>query len=388
LYSTLCEHILTIRFNFPYSVGSEIDYLKDVIKSGRLAGDGHYTEKCSSMLEKYLNARRALLTHSCTAALEMAAILADINPGDEVIMPSYTFVSTANAFVLRGATPIFIDIHLDTLNINETLIKSAITKKTKAIVPVHYAGVSCNMDFIMKLAQDENLTVIEDAAQALGSSYNDKKVGTRGHFSAFSFHETKNIVSGEGGALIVNDSKFIERAQIIGDKGTNRSMFHKGEIDKYTWIDIGSSYFPSEIIAAFLFSQLENIDKINLKRSKIYNQYKSKLSHLEADGYISLTKIPDNCSDNSHMFYFLTRNQQEQNSLLNTLKEEGINAIFHYIPLHLSKAGENYGRVGSSMDITEDIYKRLIRLPLYPDLSENQVNLICESIESFFSKLK
>ena len=379
---------MTINFNFPYLVGSEIKHLKNVIDSGHLSGNGYYTKKCSSILENYLNTKRALLTHSCTAALEMAAILTDIKAGDEVIMPSYTFVSTANAFALRGATPVFIDIHEDTLNINETLIKSAITKKTKAIIPVHYAGVSCNMDFIMKLAHDESLIVIEDAAHSLGSEYNGKKVGTRGNFSAFSFHETKNIVSGEGGALIINDSKFIERAEIIREKGTNRTKFLKGEVDKYTWVDIGSSYLPSEIIAAFLYSQLENIDKINLKRLQIYNQYKNKLNKLKDNGYISLSKIPSNCSHNSHMLYILTKNHKEQVSLLNSFKQNGVMAIFHYIPLHLSKAGKKYGRIGSSMDVTENIYGRLIRLPLYPDLTENQVSFICSLIENFYLELK
>lgn len=370
-----------IRFNFPHLIGTELGYILDAVERGRLAGDGEYTKKCSELLENYLSASSTvLLTHSCTAALEMAALLTDIQPGDEVIMPSYTFVSTANAFVLRGGIPVFVDIRPDTLNIDENLIEAAITPRTKAIVPVHYAGVACEMDAIMDIAQRHKLLVIEDAAQALGSSYQGRKLGTIGDLAAFSFHETKNIVSGEGGALVINNPYFAERAEIIREKGTNRSSFFRGQVDKYTWVDVGSSYLPSELIAAFLFAQLQHIDEINAMRMSIWKRYKTELGCLAKQGVFSLPVIPPNCDHNAHLFYMLTRTHREQNELLTELKEGGIGAVFHYVPLHSSEAGRRFGRTGSLMTVTEDLADRLVRLPIYPDLTNTDVTLICDHV--------
>lgn len=375
---------MTIRFNFPHQVGTEIECIRDALECGRLAGDGPYTKKCSELLQIYLNARNVLLTHSCTAALEMAAILADIQPGDEVIMPSYTFVSTANAFVLRGAIPVFVDIRPDTLNIDESLIEAAISPRTKAIAPVHYAGVACEMDIIMEIARQNGLLVIEDAAQALGSTYKNRKLGNIGDLAAFSFHETKNIVSGEGGALVVNDQRFFERAEIIREKGTNRSRFFRGEVDKYTWVDVGSSFLPSELVAAFLFAQLQHIDEINGRRMAIWKRYESALRSLEKDGFVTLPVIPCECVHNAHMFYLLTRTHGEQVALLAALKAKGVNAVFHYIPLHATDAGRKFGRIGSTMPVTEDLSDRLVRLPLYPALTEGEIAFICATIDEFF----
>lgn len=373
-----------IRFNFPHLVGAELGYIQDAVERGRLAGDGEYTKKCSELLANYLNASSSvLLTHSCTAALEMCALLADIQPGDEVIMPSYTFVSTANAFVLRGGVPVFVDIRPDTLNIDESLIEAAITPRTKAIVPVHYAGVACEMDAIMDIAQRHKLLVIEDAAQALGSSYRGRKLGTIGDLAAFSFHETKNIISGEGGALVINNPRFVERAEIIREKGTNRSRFFRGEIDKYTWVDVGSSYLPSEVVAAFLFAQLQHIDEINSMRMVIWRQYESALQCLEANGLASLPVIPNECAHNGHLFYLLTRSHGDQVAVLGALKEKGINAVFHYIPLHSTNAGRGFGRIGSSMPVTDDLPSRLIRLPLYPALTKDKIAYISATVVEF-----
>lgn len=377
---------MTIRFNFPHQVGTEIECIRDAVECGRLAGDGPYTKKCSELLGAYLSAKNVLLTHSCTAALEMAAILADIQPGDEVIMPSYTFVSTANAFVLRGAIPVFVDIRPDTLNIDENLINAAISPRTKVIVPVHYAGVACEMDTIMEIARQHDLLVIEDAAQALGSSYKNRKLGTLSDLAAFSFHETKNIVSGEGGALVVNNLQLFERAEIIREKGTNRSRFFRGEVDKYTWVDVGSSYLPSELVAAFLFAQLQYIDEINGRRMAIWKRYESALRSLENDGFVTLPVIPSECTHNAHMFYLLAKTHSEQVTLLAALKTKGINAVFHYIPLHASDAGRKFGRTGSSMQVTEDLPDRIVRLPLYPALTEDEIAYICVTIEEFFRK--
>lgn len=370
-----------IRFNFPHLVGTELEYIQDVLARGRLAGDGDYSKKCSDELRSYLGSQNhVLLTHSCTAALEMAALLADIQPGDEVIMPSYTFVSTANAFVLRGGIPVFVDIRSDTLNIDENLIEAAITPRTKAIVPVHYAGVACEMDTIMDIAQRHKLLVIEDAAQALGSSYRGRKLGTIGDLAAFSFHETKNILSGEGGALAINNPDFAERAEIIREKGTNRSRFFRGQVDKYTWVDVGSSYLPGELIAAFLFAQLQHIDEINALRMSIWTRYETALAPLEKENIVSLPVIPSACIHNAHLFYLLTRTHKEQEGLLVALKEKEIGAVFHYVPLHSTDAGKKFGRIGSAMAVTDDLANRLVRLPIYPDLTEAEVNLITESV--------
>lgn len=371
-----------IRFNYPYQTGKEIDYIRDAMGKGRLAGDGSYTHKCSRVLEKYLGAPKVLLTHSCTAALEMAAILADIQPDDEVIMPSYTFVSTANAFVLRRGVPVFVDIRSDTLNIDESKIEDAITDKTKAICVVHYAGVSCEMDAIMDLAKRHGLIVIEDAAQALGSSYKGRKLGTIGDLAAFSFHETKNIVSGEGGALVVNNVSLAERAEIIREKGTNRSQFFRGEVDKYTWVDIGSSFLPSELVAAFLFAQLEEIDGINELRMQKWSMYYEFFKRL-GGGKIVLPHAPKECEHNAHMFYLLFESSEIQSQALAFLKDRGIGAVFHYVPLHSSEAGKRYGKVSGDLIETDRVSSRILRLPLYSDLKNEDVRSVCEVLGEF-----
>jgi dTDP-4-amino-4,6-dideoxygalactose transaminase len=374
-----------IRFNFPYLVGDELGYIQDAMTRGRLAGDGEFTRRCTATLTSYLGGQcGVLLTHSCTAALEMTALLADIQPGDEVIMPSYTFASTANAFVLRRGVPVFVDIRPDTMNINEGLIEQAITPRTKAIVAVHYAGVACEMDAIMEIAHRHGLRVIEDAAQALGSSYRGRKLGTIGHLAAFSFHETKNIVSGEGGALVVNDPLLMERAEIIREKGTNRSRFFRGEVDKYTWVDVGSSYLPGEMVAAFLFAQLQHIDRINGMRMEIWESYRNQLRELEQQGRITLPSIPLGCEHNAHLFYLLTHSRDEQSRLLAALKADGVGAVFHYVPLHSSDAGIRFARAGSVMLVTEELSNRVVRLPLYPGLTSDEFEQVCKAVLRFF----
>lgn len=379
-YSTM----KTIPFNQPFTIDKEFAYMQDAIKGGIIRGDGIYTKKCHHFLESYLPAKKVLLTHSCTAALEMAAILADIKQGDEVIMPSYTFVSTANAFVLRGGVPVFVDIRSDTKNINENLIESAITDKTKAIIPVHYAGVSCDMDKIMQIAKRHNLIVIEDAAQGVSSTYKGQKLGTIGDIGCFSFHETKNVISGEGGAIIINNDKFIQRAEIIREKGTNRSLFFRGEVDKYTWVDIGSSYLPSDIIAAFLYAQLENIDKINGKRLEIWGEYHQFFETYEKMGLIKRPIIPTDCTHNAHMYYILFESLQKRSEFIAYLKENGINPVFHYIPLHSSPAGMKFAKTMGDMSITNQVADTLVRMPLYYGLRDYDVQKIKSVVKSFF----
>jgi len=337
-----------------------------------MAGDGAFTKKCQTWLESNIRTRKALLTHSCTAALEMAAILADIQPGDEVIMPSYTFVSTANAFVLRGAVPVFVDIRADTLNIDESLIEEAITNKTRAIVPVHYAGVACEMDAIMDIAHRHNLLVIEDAAQGIMSTYKGRPLGSIGHMATLSFHETKNIISGEGGALLVNDPNLADRADIIREKGTNRSQFFRGQVDKYTWVDIGSSYLPSEIVAAFLLAQTEEATHITQRRMKIWDTYHSKLCSLEREELIRRPVIPPECVSNAHMYYILLPDAKHRTKLISKLKEQGIHTVFHYIPLHSSPAGSRFCHTKIKLPVTDNIAVRLLRLPLWLGLEEHQ----------------
>lgn len=333
-----------IDFNIPPFVGEEMIYVEKAIRSGKICGDGPFTRKCSRWLEKDTKTAKALLTTSCTHATEMAALLAKIQPGDEVIMPSYTFVSTADAFVLRGAKIVFVDIRPDTMNIDETKIENAITERTKAIVPVHYAGVACEMDTIMALAREYNLLVIEDAAQGIRSFYKGKALGTIGDYGCFSFHETKNLSMGEGGAILIRDKENIERAEIIREKGTNRSKFFRGQIDKYTWVDAGSSYLPSELNAAYLYSQLKNADKIQENRMKNWEAYDKGLKDLAEKGYITKASIPPECTNNAHMYYFKTKNLYERSMLIEYLKENDVQAVFHYIPLHTSPAGKLYGR--------------------------------------------
>lgn len=354
-----------IPFNKPYMTGRELVYIAEAHSNGMLAGDGPFTKKCHRWLEEKTGTHKALLTHSCTAALEIAAILADIQPGDEVIMPSYTFVSTANAFVLRGGVPVFVDIRPDTLNIDEKLIEAAITPRTKAIVPVHYAGVACEMDTIMDIAHRHGLLVIEDAAQGVMATYKGRLLGSIGHMGAYSFHETKNIISGEGGALLVNDKALAERAEVIREKGTNRSQFFRGQVDKYTWMDVGSSYLPGEVIAAFLWAQMEEAEVITRRRLDVWETYHKSMVPLESDGIIRCPTIPAECRHNAHMYYILLGSLENRTNYIAKLKEMGIHAVFHYVPLHNSPAGYRYGRVSGAMINTEKLSEQLVRLPLW-----------------------
>jgi dTDP-4-amino-4,6-dideoxygalactose transaminase len=338
-----------------------------------LSGDGEFTKRCHRWLEQSLHVPKALLTHSCTAALEMAALLAEVQPGDEVILPSFTFVSTANAFALRGAVPVFVDIRPDTLNLDERLIEAAITPRTRAICVVHYAGVGCEMDAILALAQRHGLVVIEDAAQGLQASYRARPLGSMGAVGAISFHETKNIISGEGGALLVNDPRLAERSEIIREKGTNRSAFFRGTVDKYTWVDLGSSYLPSEITAAFLWAQLEHAEEILQARLRIWSLYREGLSTAAAREQLTLPTVPAHCTHNAHMFYVLTRSLAERNRLIARLREHEINAVFHYVPLHSSPAGRRFGRAAGSMAVTDSVSDRLLRLPLWVGLPPERV---------------
>lgn len=375
-----------IPFNKPFTIDKEFEYIQEAINVGILRGDGIYTQKCHSFLQDYLPAKKALLTHSCTAALEMAAILADIKAGDEVIMPSFTFVSTANAFVLRGGVPVFVDIKPDTKNIDENLIESALSEKTKAIVPVHYAGVACDMEKICKIAQKYKLIVIEDAAQAISSTYNGTKLGKFGDMACFSFHETKNIICGEGGAIVINNDDFIQRAEIIREKGTNRSQFFRGEVDKYTWVDVGSSFLPSDIIAAFLYAQFENIDNINSKRLKIWNEYHQFFEIYEQQGFIKRPVIPANCTHNAHMYYLVFKNLKMRGDFIKHCKENGVNPVFHYIPLHSSPAGLKFGKTIGDLPYTTQISDTLVRMPLFYELSCKDLENIKIVVKQFFDK--
>ncbi|SFB74276.1 dTDP-4-amino-4,6-dideoxygalactose transaminase [Massilia yuzhufengensis] len=367
---------MTIPFNKPYMTGKELWFIAQAHANGHLAGDGIFTKQCSGWLENRTGAARVLLTHSCTAALEMAAILADIRPGDEVIMPSYTFVSTANAFVLRGATPVFVDIRSDTLNIDETKIEAAITTRTKAIVPVHYAGVGCEMDVIMEIARRHELLVIEDAAQGVMATYKGRALGSIGHMATFSFHETKNIISGEGGALLVNDSRFIERAEIIREKGTNRSQFFRGQVDKYTWADCGSSYLPGELISAFLWAQMEEATGITDRRLAIWNRYHAELESFEAAGRLRRPALPSNTMHNAHMYYVLLPSLDSRTKFIAGMKESGVSTVFHYVPLHSSPHGKVVGRSHGDMSNTDELSDRLVRLPLWVGLETVQDQVI------------
>lgn len=360
-----------IPFNKPSLVGRELDLIHDAIRRGQLSGDGTFTKQCSDLICELTNAKATLLTHSCTAALEMAAILCDLQPGDEVIMPSFTFVSTANAVVLRGAVPVFVDIDPATLNIDAALVAEAVTPRTKAIFAVHYAGFPADMDALAEIARAHGLWVVEDAAQALGSTYKGRPAGSLGDLSAFSFHETKNIISGEGGALCVNAGELIHRAEIIREKGTNRSEFSRGEIDKYTWVDIGSSFLPGELIAAFLHGQLEQEATIRKRRMSLFEQYRAGLSDLAEAGRFRLTRQPADTTGNGHMFYLLLPDRTARDGLIAFLKKGGIIAPFHYIPLHSAPAGEKYGRTHGILPHTQTISDTLIRLPMHFDLSDS-----------------
>lgn len=375
-----------IIFNKPPYTGNEDQYVLEAMHSDKMSGDGPFTKRCHTWFESNLPCKKALLTPSCTAALEMAAILVDIQLGDEVIMPSYTFVSTANAFVLRGAKIVFVDIRPDTMNIDESKIEAAITNKTKAIVPVHYAGISCEMDTIMDIAQRHNLCVIEDAAQGVMSTYKGKALGTIGHLGCFSFHETKNYTSGgEGGLLIINDDKFKERAEIIREKGTNRSQFFRGMVDKYSWVDIGSSYLPSDIQAAYLWGQLEKVDEINNNRIASWSYYYEQLQPLQTAGKIQLPSVPDDCVHNAHMFYIKVQDIEVRTQLIEDLKNNDIMAVFHYIPLHSSVAGKNLGMFNGEDEFTTAESERLIRLPMWYGLSDEQQVKVINSIFEFYA---
>jgi dTDP-4-amino-4,6-dideoxygalactose transaminase len=359
-----------IPFNRPHLAGREFDYIQHAVEAGQLAGDGQFTRRCQTWLERALGARRALLTHSATAAMEMAALLLDLQPGDEVIMPSFTFVSTANAFVLRGATPVFVDVRPDTLNIDEALIEPAITSRTRAIVPVHYAGVSCDMDAISTIARRHDLVVVEDAAQALLSAYRGRALGSIGQLAAISFHETKNVMCGEGGALAINDERYLERAEILWQKGTNRSAFARGAVDKYTWVDIGSSFLPGEMVAAFLLAQLERAHEITAERLASWERYRDACAPLRAHG-VELPSVPADCVHNGHLFRVLLPPGLSRHETLRVLNARGVNAVFHYVPLHSSPAGRRYGRVASTMAVTDDRSARLVRLPLWTGIGSD-----------------
>lgn len=377
---------MRVPFNSPYMTGQELEYIAQAYNLHKLSGNGQFTQRCHSLLQQQVGSQKVLLTHSCTAALEMASILCELQPGDEVIMPSYTFVSTANAVVLRNAIPVFVDIRPDTLNIDETLIEAAITSRTKAICVVHYAGVACEMDTIMDIATRHNLFVIEDAAQGYESYYKGRPLGSIGHFAAMSFHETKNVISGEGGALFVNDSKYSELAEIIWEKGTDRSQFFRGVVDKYTWQHIGSSFLPSELIAAFLLAQLEQGRTITQTRLATWQTYHTAFADLANTELLRQPVVPAHCEHNAHMYYVILPTANLRNELLEALKELSVNAIFHYIPLHSAPAGLRYGRVHGQMHNTDSLSGRLLRMPMYNDIDDAKIAHVIDSVVSLVKK--
>ena len=371
-----------IPFNWPHMTGKELYYIAESHFNGRLAGDGPFTMRCHRWLEDRTGCSKALLTHSCTAALEMAALLLDIQPGDEIIMPSYTFVSTANAFVLRGGVPVFVDIREDTLNLDERLIEAAITPRTRVIAPVHYAGVACEMDTIMSIAKRHDLKVVEDAAQGVMASYKGRALGSIGNLCAYSFHETKNVISGEGGALLINDSELALRAEIIREKGTDRSRFFRGEVDKYTWQEVGSSFLPGELTAAFLWAQLEEADRITQDRLASWQLYHESLEPLESKGILRRPIVPDDCQHNAHMYYVLLAPEIDRQKVLDEFKRNDIGSVFHYVPLHSSPAGQRYGRAHGTLDVTNRQSERLVRLPLWIGLIEAQQNKVIDVLKA------
>jgi dTDP-4-amino-4,6-dideoxygalactose transaminase len=375
-----------ITFNKPPLTGNEQQYVLQAMQGNKISGDGYFGKKCQSWFEEKLGCKKTLLTPSCTAALEMAAMLIDIQPGDEVIMPSYTFVSTANAFVLRGGKIVFVDIRPDTMNIDETKIEAAITPKTKAIVPVHYAGVACEMDAIMDIANRHGLFVVEDAAQGMMASYKDKPLGTIGHLGAFSFHETKNYTSGgEGGLLIINDERFLQRAEIIREKGTNRSQFFRGQVDKYTWVDMGSSYLPSELQAAFLWGQLEKADEINQNRLATWTAYHQTFKSLQQTSLVDVQIIPDYCQHNAHMYYLKLKDLNQRTAFIDYIKANDIMAVFHYIPLHTAPAGQKFGAFFGEDHCTTSESERLVRLPMYYGMSDAEREKVIQTVVEFFA---
>lgn len=373
-----------IDFNISAFTGKELDYIRQAVEHHKICGDGHFTKKCTDWIKQNFGVRNAFLTTSCTHALEMSSILCDISPGDEVIMPSYTFVSTADAFVMRGARIVFIDVHPDTMNMDENLIEPAITKRTKAIVPVHYAGVSCEMDKIMKIAKKHKLMVVEDAAQAVMSSYKGKSLGTIGDFGCYSFHETKNYSMGEGGALLFNNDHYREKAEVTREKGTNRGKFFRGQVDKYTWVDFGSSYLPSDINAAYLYAQLEIAYEINENRLSNWNCYYDNLKELEKRGYLKLPFIPPYCEHNAHMFYIKADSLQTRTKLIEFLKGRGVQSVFHYVPLHSSPAGKKFGKFAGEDKYTTQHSERLLRLPLYYNLEKEKLIYVISCVKEFY----
>ena len=374
-----------IPFNRPSTVGKEFEYIEHAIRRGQLSGDGHYTHKCNAQIEQLTGAHKALLTHSCTAALEMAAILCDLSPGDEVIMPSFTFVSTANAVVLRGAVPVFVDIDPNTLNIDPACVQDAVTDKTKAIFAVHYAGYPADMDALAAIARAHSLILVEDAAQALGSTYKGRLAGSLADLGAFSFHETKNIISGEGGALVIDNPDLIERAEIIREKGTNRSRFLRGQVDKYTWVDIGSSFLPGELTAAFLYAQLEQAPSITARRQEFFDHYSAAFQQLATQGRVTLPQIPQDTTGNGHMFYLMLRDVAERDAFITHMKAAGINAVFHYVPLHSAPGGLQFARSSGDMAVTDRVSDTLVRLPMYATL-EDGIETVIETALGFLNK--
>ncbi len=373
-----------IKFNSVPYTGKELGYIEEAINSNKICGDGAFTKKCNAWIEEKTGVSKCLLTTACSTALDMSAMLADIRPGDEVILPSFTFVSTANAFVLRGATLVFVDIRPDTQNIDEKLIEDAITDRTKAIVPVHYAGVGCEMDTILDIAKRHNLIVVEDAAQGVMSTYKGRALGSIGDYGCYSFHETKNYSMGEGGALLIRDEAAVDKAEIMREKGTDRSRFLRGQVDKYTWVDMGSSYLPSDMNAAYLWAQLEMADEINNDRLASWNNYYEQLSDLAGEGRIELPVIPAECKHNAHMFYIKAKDLEERSALISYLKENGINAVFHYVPLHSAPAGRRFGRMHGEDKYTTVTYERLLRLPMYYGLESSDIDYVCETIRKFY----
>ncbi len=373
-----------IVFNVPPYTGNELHYISQAVEKQKICGDGEFTKRCNNWIEAHTGTKKCLLTTSCTHAIELAALLAEVEPGDEIIMPSYTFVSTADAFVLRGAVPVFVDIRPDTMNLDETLIEAAVTDRTKAIVPVHYAGVACEMDTIMEIAGRYGLMVIEDAAQGIQSTYKGRALGTIGDFGAFSFHETKNFSMGEGGALLIRDEKYVEEAEILREKGTNRSKFFRGQIDKYTWVNYGSSYLPSDMNAAYLWAQLELADVINDHRLELWNQYYEELQPLQERSILELPVIPKDCVHNAHMFYIKAKDLEERSALLAFLKDNGILSVFHYIPLHTAPAGLKFGRFHGEDRYTTKESERLCRLPMFYKLTKEEVSYITGKVKEFY----
>jgi len=373
---------MRVPFNIPYAVGEEIDHIRDAILSGHLSGNGPYAKRCERWIRETLDARFALLTHSCTGALEMAALLCDLGPGDEVVMPSFTFVSTANAVVLRGATPVFVDIQPDTLNIDPEAVAAAITPRTRAIFVVHYAGVACEMDAIMEIARQHDLIVVEDAAQGVQSRYRGRALGTIGHLGAFSFHETKSLVAGEGGALVVNDDRFRARAEILQEKGTNRSAFFRGETDKYTWQDVGSSFLMNEMTAAYLWAQLAHCESILTQRAAIWDAYHADFADLEVAGFARRPVVPAHCTTNSHIYYLIAQSPRDRDRMLDALKAGRVQATFHYVPLHSAPAGRRYGRVHGDLSVTDEMSARLLRLPIWAGMTPAMIEHVRHTVRT------